>query len=169
MQTDVEPRRYNFHQYLMMYLFGRADYIPAKAREFFDNFNWQRFGNQGGNPMNAAQRLSCFAEILGRIYDTSLPPAPAYPGAVGRPIGQPFPVANISQRLTDVKKDLVELVIIRPNIEHNMLGIILGRGGLDELGATFWGQTELSCYDDSMHGGFHFFTCTARRQPVAYG
>lgn len=45
-----------------------------------------------------------------------------------------------------------ELVIIRPNIEHNMLGIIMGRGGLDDLGATLWGQTELSCYDDSMHG-----------------
>jgi hypothetical protein len=29
-----------------------------------------------------------------------------------------------------------------------------GRGGIEELGATFWGQTELSCYDDSMHGGF---------------
>ena len=32
-----------------------------------------------------------------------------------------------------------------------MLSVILGRGG-DELGNTFWGQTELSCYDDSMHG-----------------
>lgn len=46
----------------------------------------------------------------------------------------------------------VELVIVRPNIEHNMLGLIIGRGGLDQLGATLWGQTELSCYDDSMHG-----------------
>jgi hypothetical protein len=45
-----------------------------------------------------------------------------------------------------------EIVIVRPNIEHNMLGVILGRGGINELGATFWGQTELSCYDDSMHG-----------------
>jgi hypothetical protein len=44
-----------------------------------------------------------------------------------------------------------EFVIIRPNIEHNMLGIILGLAGSD-LGHTFWGQTELSCYDDSMHG-----------------
>ena len=44
-----------------------------------------------------------------------------------------------------------EFVIVRPNIEHNMLGIILGLGG-SELGHTFWGQTELSCYDDSMHG-----------------
>jgi hypothetical protein len=45
-----------------------------------------------------------------------------------------------------------EYVIIRPNIEHEMLGIILGRGGSEELGATLWGQTELSCYDDSQHG-----------------
>ena len=45
-----------------------------------------------------------------------------------------------------------DLVILRPNIEHEMLGIIMGRGGTQELGATFWGQTELSCYDDSQHG-----------------
>jgi hypothetical protein len=45
----------------------------------------------------------------------------------------------------------VEIVILRPNIEHNMLGIIMGQGG-ENLGATLWGQTELSCYDDSMHG-----------------
>jgi len=45
----------------------------------------------------------------------------------------------------------VEIVIIRPNIEHNMLGIIMGLGG-NELGNTLWGQTELSVYDDSMHG-----------------
>ena len=45
-----------------------------------------------------------------------------------------------------------EIVIFRPNIEHNMLGIILGRGGIDDLGATLWGQTQLECYSDSMHG-----------------
>ena len=45
-----------------------------------------------------------------------------------------------------------EYVVIRPCIEHNMLGVILGRGGSEELGSTFWGQTELSCYDDSFHG-----------------
>jgi hypothetical protein len=32
-----------------------------------------------------------------------------------------------------------------------MLGVIMGQGGND-LGNTLWGQTELSCYDDSMHG-----------------
>ena len=45
-----------------------------------------------------------------------------------------------------------DLLIMRPNIEHEMLGIIMGRGGEGELGATFWGQTELSCYDDAQHG-----------------
>ena len=45
-----------------------------------------------------------------------------------------------------------DIVILRPNIEHEMLGIIMGRGGTQELGATFWGQTELSCYDDAQHG-----------------
>jgi hypothetical protein len=44
------------------------------------------------------------------------------------------------------------IIIIRPNIEHNMMGVVMGRGGLEDLGATLWGQTELSCYDDSMHG-----------------
>jgi hypothetical protein len=45
----------------------------------------------------------------------------------------------------------VEIVIVRPNIEHNMLGVIMGLGG-ETLGNTLWGQTELSVYDDSMHG-----------------
>lgn len=44
------------------------------------------------------------------------------------------------------------MMLIRPNIEHEMLGVIVGRGGTQELGATFWGQTELSCYDDAQHG-----------------
>ena len=37
-----------------------------------------------------------------------------------------------------------EYVIIRPAIEHNMLGIILGRGGSEDLGACVWSQTQLS-------------------------
>jgi hypothetical protein len=46
-----------------------------------------------------------------------------------------------------------DLFLLRPCIEHYMLGVIIGRGGgPEELGATFWGQTELSCYDDSQHG-----------------
>lgn len=44
------------------------------------------------------------------------------------------------------------IMILRPNIEHEMLSVIMGRGGDQELGCTFWGQTELSCYDDAQHG-----------------
>lgn len=55
-----------------------------------------------------------------------------------------------NNEVDDILPDVI--VIVRPNIEHNMLGIIIGRGGIDDLGATLWGQTELSVYDDSMHG-----------------
>ena len=44
------------------------------------------------------------------------------------------------------------MMLLRPNVEHEMLGVIVGRGGTQELGATFWGQTELACYDDAQHG-----------------
>lgn len=47
---------------------------------------------------------------------------------------------------------MYDLFILRPNIEHEMLSVIMGRGGTQELGCTFWGQTELSCYDDAQHG-----------------
>jgi hypothetical protein len=53
----------------------------------------------------------------------------------------------------DVPCIAADLFVLRPNIEHYMLAVIFGRGGgPEELGATFWGQTELSCYDDSQHG-----------------
>ena len=61
----------------------------------------------------------------------------------------PEPLDELTGDAAGSKKDLV---ILRPNIEHEMLGIIMGRGGTQELGATFWGQTELSCYDDAQHG-----------------
>ena len=45
------------------------------------------------------------------------------------------------------------VLLLRPNIEHYMLGMIMGKGGsMDDLGATLWGQTELSCFDDGQHG-----------------
>jgi hypothetical protein len=59
-------------------------------------------------------------------------------------------VVQSSQRSKQGLED-IEIVIVRPNIEHTMLGIILGLGG-DALGNTLWGQTELSVYDDSMYG-----------------
>ena len=50
----------------------------------------------------------------------------------------------------DFKK--CDMLVLRPNIEHEMLSVIIGRGGTQELGSTFWGQTELACYDDAQHG-----------------
>jgi len=44
------------------------------------------------------------------------------------------------------------VLLIRPNIEHYMLGVIIGRGGIEHLGATLWGQTEMSVFDDGQHG-----------------
>jgi hypothetical protein len=119
---------------------GRADQLPGLARQFFDQFNWQGFDSR--------DRVNTFSRLLQRVYDFTRDPAHRYPGgAVVAPItGTP------EDYIESYEKDRYELVVVRPNIEHNMLGIIMGRGGLDELGATFWGQTELSCYDDSMHG-----------------
>ena len=64
--------------------------------------------------------------------------------------GGPGAAASADAATSERTRD-IEIVIVRPNIEHYMLGIILGQGG-ESLGSTFWGQTELSCYDDSMHG-----------------
>ena len=65
----------------------------------------------------------------------------------------PSEYAEIKQVPRDNAHVPMDLLIWKPNIEHYMLGIIFGRGGgPEELGATFWGQTELSCYDDAQHG-----------------
>ena len=48
--------------------------------------------------------------------------------------------------------DIHGFLLIRKNIEHYMLGMIVGRGGLDYLGATLWGQPEMSVFDDGQHG-----------------
>jgi hypothetical protein len=118
--------RHNFHRFFIMYLSGKADHLPQKAREFFDNFNWQRFSGTFG-----AGRLGTevFADLLARLYlversafSNATPPTP---GIVLR--GNTFADRStaINTRLEDTQKDRVELVIIRPNIEHNMLGIIM--------------------------------------------
>ena len=52
-----------------------------------------------------------------------------------------------------IPEEIGSVLLLRPNIEHWMLGIIMGKGGsIDDLGATLWGQTELSCFDDGQHG-----------------
>jgi len=66
--------------------------------------------------------------------------------------GSRLPYLGADPNKKDAGVTACDIVILRPNIEHEMLGVIMGRGGTQELGATFWGQTELSCYDDSQHG-----------------
>jgi hypothetical protein len=52
-----------------------------------------------------------------------------------------------------IPDNIGSVLLLRPNIEHYMLGMIMGKGGsMDDLGATLWGQTELSCFDDGQHG-----------------
>ena len=53
--------------------------------------------------------------------------------------------------------DVKNWLLIRPCIEHYMLAAIIGRGGMQHLGATLWGQTELSVFDDGQHGKLHIF------------
>ena len=50
------------------------------------------------------------------------------------------------------KSNIESALLLRPNIEHYMLAVIIGRGGLEHLGGTFWGQTEMSVFDDGQHG-----------------
>lgn len=92
-----------------------------------------------------------------RLDDVITPPVDFVKGAFGSSIfaynfpgGVPDPMTQHEIALAQEVSN-VEIVIVRPNIEHYMMGIILGQGG-ESLGSTFWGQTELSCYDDSMHG-----------------
>jgi len=59
-------------------------------------------------------------------------------------------IPNSAMTEFDFKK--CDILVLRPNIEHEMLSVIIGRGGTNELGSTFWGQTELACYDDAQHG-----------------
>ena len=88
-----------------------------------------------------------FEELL-RIKDTDLKCLKEYTSQIIAP------ESAHEQPVTDA--DVVfpcDIFILRPNIEHYMMGIIFGRGGSpDELGATYWGQTELSVYDDTQHG-----------------
>jgi len=58
------------------------------------------------------------------------------------------PLSNIF-----IPEQIGSVLLLRPNIEHYMLGMIMGKGGsVDDLGGTLWGQTELSCFDDGQHG-----------------
>lgn len=86
----------------------------------------------------AQQEIERLRNELERMHGRR-PPVPDDGGGTGYEIG-----------LREATKN-IEIVVLRPNIEHYMLGIIMGLAG-ENLGNTLWGQTELSVYDDSMHG-----------------
>lgn len=113
-----------------------AQHLPALLVLFFSNYGLPAGGGGGAPASPLRPAFYPRAGLAGTAYDA----------ARGR-----ADVLTQEGVSSDARKR-VELVVVRPNIEHNMLGVVMGRGGLDDLGATLWGQTELSVYDDSMHG-----------------
>lgn len=132
---------------LMAFLFGQGKGLDRRTMQLLCTLDWAQhlpallvlfFSNAG---------LAATSLLLPAFYaDGALFQASTYDAARGR--------ADVltEQGVSSDARKRVELVVVRPNIEHNMLGVVMGRGGLDDLGATLWGQTELSVYDDSMHG-----------------
>ena len=103
--------------------------LPQKAREFFDNFNWERLAIGDEN-----EWVFCFAILLSKIYHVERPPAHAYSNgagmfevdeAGGAQLAEVQRAGAIKTEPQDLKKDSIDLVIVRPKIEHNMLGIIM--------------------------------------------
>jgi len=60
------------------------------------------------------------------------------------------------------------LMLLRCNIEHFMLGVVLGRGGMDHLGATIWRQTETSVFDSSYIHGVWEMTYTYHERAIVF-
>jgi hypothetical protein len=72
--------------------------------------------------------------IIHALFDFTQPSA-----YTGMPlIAVPRTIDLVFAEIKAIERAKWEIVIIRPNIEHNMLGIVMGRGGIDELGATLW-------------------------------
>jgi hypothetical protein len=127
----------NFSKYFKDWLIGNN--IPYVVQVFLEQINWQGFRTDK-SMKDPDQRKAHFSALIQCVYDDIKQTNGTFHAGLGT--------------FEPIQDDKWELVVIRPNIEHNMLGMVMGRGGLDELGATFWGQTELSCFDDSMHGNF---------------
>lgn len=115
-----------------------AEYYRIKADN--DNFNRQfEFYNEGRDGWFSLS----FNDLLERARFTG--------GDLDGRLRGYFAEPLTPDRFTEYRLNQVEIVVIRPNIEHNMFGIVIGSGG-EGLGNTLWGQTELAVYDDSMHG-----------------
>ena len=118
-----------------------SDPAIETAYETHPNFRWNNIPQVAYElgDINEPQALTAFLHVMLQRFFTQNPDV--FPDRI--------PYLAISQD----DEDDYEYVIVRPCIEHSMLSVIMGRGGgPDVLGAMLWGQTELSCYDDSMYG-----------------
>jgi hypothetical protein len=118
---------------LKQFLIGQTMYMDKGKIDYFNSIDWY------SNPRNMARAVAA-------VFDVARFPSYMALGAL------PGALDYLTDNIKEMTVSKYELVIVRPNIEHNMLGIIMGKGGIEPLGATLWGQTELSVYDDSMHG-----------------
>eukprot|EP00961_Rhodomonas_salina_P244398 3303171-Rhodomonas_salina.3 len=107
---------------------------------------------QSTMPSSSAGSGPCPGTAPAPTYrDTGVGPGPpTYRDSGSDPI--PPRLGKDQKTQTRFRNRRLHLLLVWPNIKHEMLGMIMGRGGTDELGATLWGQTELSCFDDSQHG-----------------
>lgn len=119
----------------------------------------------GTTPITAISAQHTIHEVLATVFEMwSSPQMGTIAAAVGAAVGpyaghvntiKEWSLGTGAPKTTAIEVQCLaaDLFVLRPNIEHYMLAVIFGRGGgPEELGATFWGQTELSCYDDSQHG-----------------
>ena len=60
------------------------------------------------------------------------------------------------------------LMLLRCNIEHFMLGVVLGKGGMDHLGGTLWAQTEACVSDNECQHGVWYMTYKYHERAVVY-
>ena len=126
----------------------------ADVQNFFKMLAWRMWADQSIHLEEVVPALGMWPDANQFLHPT-LYTSPHFGGAVmshgTESITPGRPGAHGVESIHSENTKDIEVVIIRPNIEHYMLGIILGQGG-EALGSTFWGQTELSCYDDSQHG-----------------
>lgn len=79
-------------------------------------------------PLSVTSITDSFKDVPFKYLTTEAVPLAEGVDAEGNAGGQPV----------DANPNYKGYLLIRPNIEHWMLGMIIGKGGLDYLGATLW-------------------------------
>ena len=126
---------------------AQAAGVPENTGSLDDHRIDEKFNNDPGlYPWNALPRIRAGNEV--RVHEATVLDSFFYAAQL-RMMTYPDQIQDWPDFWPILEarggNEAVEYVIVRPAIEHNMLGIIMGRGGSEELGSTVWGQTELSC------------------------